>query len=236
MRGWCSGWRKGCAQSSRGRRATCSTSVGCSTESFAIRLARRQRALLEKRYAAATCVRRITTRAHADQLVGSLDALPHGVRSHATKSPCRLHPERAAGGGMKQSGARASFGRRGGPGGSWARAHRFGGAPRLPGGAAGGRTFAAQKSGIHSPMRSLGGWPRGVGRFHLVLASTWSWPPGAPREGPRADRHGARPDHPPASRSWTPGCGASSTGAPEGRGPSVSSLAAPLLLAARHSI
>ena len=55
------------------------------------------------------------------------------------------------------SGARASFGRRGGPGGSWARAHRFGGAPRLPGGAAGGRTFAAQKSGIHSPMRSLGG-------------------------------------------------------------------------------
>ena len=58
---------------------------------------------------------------------------------------------------MKQSGARASFGRRGGPGGSWARPHRFGGAPRLPGGAAGGRTFAAQKSGIHSPMRSLGG-------------------------------------------------------------------------------
>ena len=157
MRGWCSGWRKGCAQSSRGRRATCSTSVGCSTESFAIRLARRQRALLEKRYAAATCVRRITTRAHADQLVGSLDALPHGVRSHATKSPCRLHPERAAGGGMKQSGARASFGRRGGPGGSWARPHRFGGAPRLPGGAAGGRTFAQLNSGIHSPMRSLGG-------------------------------------------------------------------------------
>ena len=67
------------------------------------------------------------------------------------------------------SGARASFGRRGGPGGSWARAHRFGGAPRLPGGAAGGRTFAQLNSGIHSPMRSLGG-SRGGWTVSLVAS------------------------------------------------------------------